>query len=89
MTMGEFAEVLSRDLDLPVVDRTGLTGAFNFTRRWNPVEADALPHEEARATLRLEVSAEIGRQLGLTLKSRKMPIKMLVIDHAAKPSEED
>ena len=89
MKMGEFAEVLSRDLDLPVVDRTGLTGAFNFTLRRNPVEADALPQEEARATLRLEVSAEIARQLGLTLKFRKMPIEMLVIDHAAEPSEED
>jgi len=89
MTMGEFAEILSRNLNLPVVDYTGLTGAFNFTLRWNPLEADALPHDEARATLRLEVSAEIAKQLGLTLKFRKMPIELLVIDHAAKPSEED
>jgi len=37
----------------------------------------------------LEVSAEIAKQLGLTLKFRKMPIELLVIDHAAKPSEED
>jgi uncharacterized protein (TIGR03435 family) len=89
MTMGEFAELLSRNLDLPVVDRTGMTGAFSFTLRWNAAEADALPHEEAGANLRLEVSAEIARQLGLTLRLRKMPIEMLVIDHAAKPSEED
>jgi uncharacterized protein (TIGR03435 family) len=88
ITMGEFAEILSRNLDLPVVDRTGLTGAFNFTLRWNPDEADALPRDEAVATLRSEVSAQIAKQLGLTLKYRKMPIEMLVIDHAAKPSED-
>jgi uncharacterized protein (TIGR03435 family) len=88
MTMGEFAEILSRNLNLPVVDRTGLTGAFNFTLRWNPDEADALPRDEAVARLRSEVSAEIAKQLRLTLKFRKMPIEMLVIDHAAKPSED-
>jgi uncharacterized protein (TIGR03435 family) len=36
MTMGEFAEILSRNLNLPVVDRTGLTGTFNFTLHWTP-----------------------------------------------------
>lgn len=71
-----------------MVDRTGLTDTFNFTLRWNPDEADALPRDEAVATLRSEVSAQIAKQLGLTLKYRKMPIEMLVIDHAAKPSED-
>lgn len=33
ITMGEFAKILSRDLKLPVVDRTGLTGEYNFTLR--------------------------------------------------------
>jgi uncharacterized protein (TIGR03435 family) len=88
ITMGEFAEILSRNLDLPVVDRTGLTGAFDFTLRWNPDEADALPRDEALATLRSEVSAQIAKQLALTLKYRKLPIEMLVIDHASKPSED-
>jgi uncharacterized protein (TIGR03435 family) len=87
-TMGEFAEILSRNFNLPVVDRTGLTGTFNFTLRWHPDEADALPRDEAMATLRSEVSAEIAKQLGLTLKFQKMSIQMLVIDHAAKPAED-
>lgn len=89
MTMGEFAEILSRNLNLPVVDRTGLTGAFHVALRWHPDDADALPREEAMATLRSEMSAEIGKQLGLTLKLRKMPIPIFVIDHAAKPEADD
>lgn len=87
ITMGEFAEILSRNLNLPVVDRTCLTGAFNFTLHWNPDNANALQHDEAAAALRSEMSAAIARQLGLVLTSRKMPVEILVIDHAEKPSE--
>ncbi|HUI82226.1 MAG TPA: TIGR03435 family protein [Bryobacteraceae bacterium] len=86
ITMGEFAEILSRDLTLPVVDRTGLTGAFNLRLRWNPDPADALERDEAAGVLRLEMSTAIERQLGLVLKSQKMPAGVLVIDHAEKPS---
>jgi uncharacterized protein (TIGR03435 family) len=37
--MGQFVEILCRDLGLPVVDRTGLTGAFSFNPRWQPTPA--------------------------------------------------
>jgi uncharacterized protein (TIGR03435 family) len=87
MTMAGFAEILSHNLNLPVVDRTGLTGAFNFTLRWNPDSAGALERDEAAAALRSEVSNAIAKQLGLTLKTKRMPVEMLVIDHAEKPSE--
>jgi uncharacterized protein (TIGR03435 family) len=87
MTMAEFAEILSRNLNVPVVDRTGLTSAFNFTLRWNPNSAAALEPDDTAAALKLEVSAAMARQLGLTLKSQRMPVEMLVIDHAEKPSE--
>jgi uncharacterized protein (TIGR03435 family) len=87
MTMAGFAEILSRNLNLPVVDRTGLTSAFNFTLRWNPDSAGALERDDAASALRSEVSNAIARQLGLTLKSKRMPVEVLVIDHAAKPSE--
>jgi uncharacterized protein (TIGR03435 family) len=87
MTMAGFAEILSRNLNLPVMDRTGLTGAFNFTLHWNPDSAGALERDDAATALRSEVSNAIAKQLGLTLKSKQMPVEMLVIDHAEKPSE--
>jgi uncharacterized protein (TIGR03435 family) len=64
ITLGEFAEILSRNLNLPVVDRTGLPGAFNFTLCWNPEHADALEHDEAATVIRLEISTASARQLG-------------------------
>jgi uncharacterized protein (TIGR03435 family) len=89
ITMGEFAEIMSRNLDLPVMDRTGLAGAFNFTLRWNPNDANVHERDEGFAILRLEMSQAIVRQLGLTLKFRRMPVEVLVIDLAAKPTVEE
>jgi uncharacterized protein (TIGR03435 family) len=86
VAMSELAEVLSRNLDLPVIDRTGLSGAYNFTLRWNPRDADALGREEVFAALRREVAAQIPRQLGLTLKSRTYNVDVLVLDRAERPA---
>lgn len=35
-TMDHFAEVLSRQMDLPVVNHTGLDGTFNLKLQWTP-----------------------------------------------------
>lgn len=86
LTMGELAEILSRNLNLPVEDRTGLAGAFDLTLRWNPNDANVHERDEVFAILRLEMSAAILRQLGLTLKSRRLPVEVLVVDHAEIPS---
>jgi uncharacterized protein (TIGR03435 family) len=84
--MGELAEVLSRNLNLPVEDRTGLAGEFDFTLRWNPNDENVHERDEVFAILRPEMSTAILRQLGLTLKSRKLPVEVLVVDHAEIPS---
>lgn len=81
ITMGRFAEVLSRQMDLPVVDTTGLKGAFNLKLEWAPESArDAMDSRPSLFTA-------LQQQLGLRLRSRKMPIEILVIDHAEKPLE--
>jgi uncharacterized protein (TIGR03435 family) len=66
ITMSEFAEILSRNMNLPVVDRTGLSGAFTFALRWNPEVADNIQRDDAAAALRSEISVAVERQLGLT-----------------------
>jgi uncharacterized protein (TIGR03435 family) len=87
ITMSKFAEILSRNLNIPVVDRTGLSGAFTFALRWNPEVGDNIQRDEVAAALRSEISAAVERQLGLTLKSWTMPVETLVIDYAEKPLE--
>ena len=83
ITMTRFAEVLSRQTDVPVVDRTGLEGSFNLKSSFRPENARATDEAMDRPAL---VDA-VQQQLGLRLESRKMPIEVLVIDHAEKPSE--
>jgi uncharacterized protein (TIGR03435 family) len=83
ITMTRFAEVLSRQTDVPVVDNTGLKGWFNLKLLWRP--ESARPTDEAME--RPSLSDAVQQQLGLRLESRKMPIEVLVIDHAEKPSE--
>jgi uncharacterized protein (TIGR03435 family) len=83
ITMTRFAEVLSRQTDVPVVDNTGLKGSFNLKLIWRPESAK--PTDEAME--RPSLADALQQQLGLRLDSRKMPIEVLVIDHAEKPSE--
>jgi uncharacterized protein (TIGR03435 family) len=87
ITMDDLAGILSRDLKLPVVDGTDLAGAYSFTLRWDPEVADGLGRDEWIAALRAEMSAALARQLGLTLRFRKAPLEMIVIDRAEKPSD--
>jgi uncharacterized protein (TIGR03435 family) len=78
ITMMRFAEVLSRQMDLPVVDATGLKGTFNLKLEWTP-GGDA---GDSRPTVFMAL-----QQLGLRLESRKTPVEILVIDHAERPLE--
>jgi uncharacterized protein (TIGR03435 family) len=77
-TMQHFAEVLSRQMDLPVVNRTGLSGQFNLKLEWTPQYAtDAGPG----------IYTAIQEQLGLRLRAERTPIDVLVIDHVERPSQ--
>ena len=79
--MPEFARMLSqlRGIELPVVDRTGIPGAFDIELKAAP---SAAREGDAGALL-----AIVHRQLGLNLASAKAPFEVVVIDHAEKPSE--
>jgi uncharacterized protein (TIGR03435 family) len=79
-SMPEFAEKLSqlRDIDRPVVDRTGIKGVFDITLK-GAATAMLQPDGPSLFTL-------VQDQLGLKLISAKAPIEVLVVDHAENPS---
>lgn len=86
VTMSLLAQTLSRQLGLPVMDRTGLTGAFNFRLVWNPDSPRTLELGTGAASdAGVEFFNAIRQQLGLTLKSRRMRVEVLVVDRADKP----
>jgi uncharacterized protein (TIGR03435 family) len=80
-TISLLADKLSQQSDRPVVDATGLEGAYAFKLEWQP---DDLNNESNRASL----FTAIQDQLGLKLESRKEPMEVVVIDHIEKvPTE--
>jgi uncharacterized protein (TIGR03435 family) len=82
--MESFARILSRKMELPAVNRTGLEGIFNLKLQWTPEIARS---KESAATEGPSIFAAIQEQLGLRLRSQKIPMEILMIDHAEKPSE--
>jgi uncharacterized protein (TIGR03435 family) len=76
LPMATVASVLSRELGgRTILDRTGLKGEYDFTLRWTPDEDQAV------------ILTAIEEQLGLKLETQKVPMEVLVIDHAERPSE--
>jgi len=89
-TAAQFAESLPHLLpknwfDAPVMDRTGLTGAYDFTLTFTmtdrPPESDAVAPEPAAPGAPYLLDA-IQEQLGLRVERRKIPLDRIVIDHA-------
>ena len=74
-------------LDRPVLDRTGLTGYYDFTLAWAP-DAGRFGPAAAPDPSGPSVFTAIQEQLGLKLEARKAQVEILVVDVAAKsPSE--
>jgi uncharacterized protein (TIGR03435 family) len=62
----------------PVVDRTGLTGRFDFTLTWAP--------EGTTDTDAPSIFTAIQEQLGLKLQPAHGPVDVLVVDSAQRPT---
>ena len=78
--MDALAERIARSTDFPVINQTGLAGVFNLQLTWTP-DGDK-PKPDGPPSL----PTALREQLGLQLNSKRVPIEVLVIDHAEKPS---
>ena len=86
-TMDRFAEVLSRQMDLPVVNHTGLEGVFHLRLQWAPEAGAAAKPPDGAPADKPSIFTAIQEQLGLRLRAQKVPVEVLVIDHVEKPTE--
>jgi uncharacterized protein (TIGR03435 family) len=86
---GDLAQQLSLQLGKPVVDKTGLTGKYDFTLRWaqdatlSSNEVNATEQNTSAATPPLFTA--IQEQLGLKLEPQTAPMDVLIIDHVEWP----
>jgi len=76
-------------LGRPVVDKTGLTGAYDFTLNWVPHFDRILPGSGGGSASPDEADSlfEALQQIGLKLQPATSPIDIIVIDHVEHPSE--
>jgi uncharacterized protein (TIGR03435 family) len=95
MSIADFCQNLTWNaLDRPVIDKTGITGKFNFRIEFAPDEATpnfrstagdpaAAPSDPAGPS----IFTALQQQLGLKLERATGPVEFLVIDHVERPSE--
>jgi uncharacterized protein (TIGR03435 family) len=80
-SMRAVAGVLSAMVEVPVVDKTGLTGFYNYTlqfgRDWSDHDPDSWP----------SIFTAVQEQLGLKLEAVHESVPNLVIDNITKPTE--
>ena len=96
LPLAMIAEVLSRFSDKPVIDRTGVSGNYDFSLEFSPEDFRALMIRAAIANgntppadvLKLldassgDTLAASVEKLGLKMESRQAPMDVLVIDQA-------
>jgi uncharacterized protein (TIGR03435 family) len=73
--------VLGRYIKRPIVDRTGLTGSYNFTLKWTDEDAPADPESNAPSMF-----TALQEQLGLKLEATKASMTVVVIDSIEQPT---
>jgi uncharacterized protein (TIGR03435 family) len=79
--------ILSMQLHRQVIDKTGLTGKYDFTLKF----ATENPHEDSASAAEPETAppliTAVQEQLGLKLEPAKGPVDTIVVDHVEQPSE--
>ncbi len=73
-----------------VADKTGLSGLWEFRLQFEGTMTGSAPAASDQGTDSLSIFTEIEKQLGLKLvKTKGVPVDILVIDHAEKTPEEN
>jgi uncharacterized protein (TIGR03435 family) len=90
-TMSEFAAYLGFNVDRMVVDRTGLSGRFDFDLAWTAddvrglaIDAPSTPPGNDRGAL----FTVLGEQLALKLEPARGLVDLLVIDNVERPTDD-
>ena len=85
VTVDVIATMLSREAERDVINRTALSGKFDFQLDWTPDVRTCPSDEDAPA--RPSFYTAVQQQLGLKLEAAKAPAEVLVIDRVDRPTE--
>ncbi len=94
--MVQIVTILSRLMDRPLIDKTGLTACYDFSLRFAPESApralsgapsSTTAVNEPTSTDNPSLFTALQEQLGLKIESTQDPVEVVVIDSARKPTE--
>lgn len=80
MPMAQLLSILGGILGREVLDESGVRGVFDINLEWAPDEASA-------AQAKPSLFTALEEQAGLKLEARKLPMEVLMVDHAERPTE--
>ena len=97
-TIAQFVTTVSEWVGRPVIDKTGLTGLYDFTLKFSPegvripgplgptmsLQAAQIPGPSADPDA-ASLSVALQEQLGLKLEASRGPVEVAVIDRLEKP----
>jgi uncharacterized protein (TIGR03435 family) len=91
MTMSGLADVLRGRVGRAVIDRTGLTAAYDFDIEWSSdLGLQQAPPDSAGASALtadgISLFTAFQEQLGLRLQSARVPVEVIVVDSAQPPT---
>jgi uncharacterized protein (TIGR03435 family) len=73
------------EVDRPILDRTGLSGTFDFSLEWTP-ESNGAPHTNFEPDPTGPTFKEaLQEQLGLKLEPITGPVDVFAVDHIEEP----
>jgi uncharacterized protein (TIGR03435 family) len=93
-TIGQLCEFIARELHDPVIDQTGLTGRYNYfldiepyftEESRNAAGSNGGKPPDAHAI----IAVAMQKELGLKVESKKVPVEVIVVDHAEKTPAEN
>jgi uncharacterized protein (TIGR03435 family) len=80
-------EVLSHELHRTIIDKTGLTGEYDFKLKYTPDEGPPPMLNGQPDTSEPSIFTALEEQLGLKLNPAKGPVDTLIVDHVEQPTE--
>jgi uncharacterized protein (TIGR03435 family) len=96
LSMQRFADTLSSALGAIVVDRTEIEGQYDVSFQWTPdpnseprmgKSGELAPPPAADTVPGPTIFTALQEKLGLKLEARKVPVEVIVIEQANRPSE--
>ena len=93
LTMPKLAEMLSKEVGRPVIDKTGFTQPFDFDLRFAPESGSSrLPPGmtpdsgvAGNTTTQVSIFTALQEQLGLRLRTARGPVHVLAIEQVERP----